>query len=41
LGAALANGMLTIELRREIPEEKKPGAIRIDADSPQRTIIQQ
>jgi len=41
LGAALANGMLTIELRREIPEEKKARAIRIDADSPQRTIIQQ
>ena len=41
LGAALANGMLTSELRREIPEEKKARAIRIDADSPQRTIIQQ
>ena len=40
-GAKLSNGLLTIELERVIPEEKKARAIRIDADSPQRTIIQQ
>lgn len=31
--AGLANGLLTIELRREIPEEKKARAIRIEAGS--------
>ncbi|MCX7360872.1 MAG: Hsp20 family protein [Alphaproteobacteria bacterium] len=41
LGAKLANGLLTIELKREIPEEKKARAIRIDADSATRTITQQ
>lgn len=41
LGAKLANGLLTIELKREIPEEKKARAIRIDADSTPRTITQQ
>jgi len=41
LGAKLANGLLTIELKREIPEEKKARAIRIDADSSPRTITQQ
>jgi len=30
-GAKLANGLLTIELQREIPEEKKPRAIAIEA----------
>ena len=30
-GAGLANGLLTIELRREIPEEKKARAIRIES----------
>ena len=29
-GAKLANGLLTIELQREIPEEKKPRAITIE-----------
>ena len=33
-GAKLANGLLTIELQREIPEEKKPRAIAISAESP-------
>ena len=33
VGAGLANGLLTIELRREIPEEKKARAIRIEAGS--------
>ena len=32
-GAKLANGLLTIELQREIPEEKKARAISIVADS--------
>jgi molecular chaperone IbpA len=40
-GAALANGLLTIELKREIPEEKKPRAIRIEASAAPRTITQQ
>jgi molecular chaperone IbpA len=31
VGAGLANGLLTIELRREIPEEKKARAIRIES----------
>ena len=33
-GAKLANGLLTIELQREIPEEKKPRAISIVAEAP-------
>jgi molecular chaperone IbpA len=33
VGAKLANGLLTIELQREIPEEKKPRAIAIEAES--------
>ena len=33
-GAKLANGLLTIELQREIPEEKKPRAIEIVAEPP-------
>ena len=31
-GAKLANGLLTIDLQREIPEEKKPRAIEIKAE---------
>jgi len=41
LGATLANGMLTIELKREIPEEKKARAIRIEATASPKTITQQ
>ena len=41
VGARLADGMLTIELKREIPEEKRPRAIRIEAESDPRTITQQ
>jgi molecular chaperone IbpA len=41
LGARLANGMLTIELKREIPEEKKARAIRIEATASPKTITQQ
>ena len=33
-GAKLANGLLTIDLQREIPEEKKPRAIEIKAEAP-------
>ena len=33
-GAKLANGLLTIELQREIPEEKKPRAIPVQAETP-------
>src|SRR5436190_11285988 len=33
VGAKLANGLLTIELQREIPEEKKPRAIAIEAEA--------
>ena len=32
-GAKLANGLLTIELQREIPEEKKPRAIEIQPEA--------
>ena len=32
-GAKLANGLLTIELVREIPEEKKPRSIAIEAEA--------
>ena len=41
VGAKLANGLLTIELHREIPEEKKPRAVRIQAEAVPRTITQQ
>ena len=37
-GAKLANGLLTIELQREIPEEKKARAIKIAAEPVQSTI---
>jgi len=40
-GAALSNGMLTIDLKREIPEEKKPRAIRIEPGATPRTITQE
>jgi len=33
-GAKLANGLLTVELQREIPEEKKPRAIPVQAAQP-------
>ena len=39
--ANLSNGLLTIELQRELPEEKKPRPIRIEASGASRTIIQQ
>src|ERR1700675_1624056 len=37
-GAKLANGLLTIELQREIPEEKKARAIPIAAEPVQSAI---
>ena len=33
VGAKLANGLLTIELKREIPEEKKARAIQIEGQA--------
>ena len=41
VGAKLVNGLLSIDLHRELPEEKKPRAIRIELDSSPRTITQQ
>ena len=41
VGAKIANGLLTVELKREIPEEKKARAIRIEAQDSPRTITQQ
>jgi molecular chaperone IbpA len=40
VGAGLANGLLTIELKREIPEEKKARAIRIESGSAPRITKQ-
>jgi len=40
-GANLAHGLLTIDLKREIPEEKKARAIRIEPNREPRTITQQ
>ena len=40
-GAKLASGLLTIELKREIPEEKKARAIPIAAAAETRKITQQ
>jgi molecular chaperone IbpA len=37
-GAKLANGLLTIDLQREIPEEKKPRAIEIKAEAPKAVL---
>ena len=34
VGAKLVNGLLVIELQREIPEEKKPRSIAIQAEAP-------
>jgi molecular chaperone IbpA len=39
--AKLQNGLLSIDLQRELPEEKKPRPIRIEAQSTPRTITQQ
>lgn len=39
-GARLVNGLLTVELQREIPEEKKPRTIRIEAETAPRLTQQ-
>lgn len=39
-GAKLSNGLLSIDLQRELPEEKKPRAIPIEAQAAPRTITQ-
>jgi hypothetical protein len=41
MGARLSAGMLTIELKRELPEEKRARAIRIEAGPAQRALAQQ
>lgn len=40
-GARLLNGLLSIDLQRELPEEKKPRSVRIEAEAAPRTITQQ
>jgi molecular chaperone IbpA len=40
VGASLANGLLTIELKREIPEEKRARAIRIESGATPRITKQ-
>jgi len=39
--AKLQNGLLSIELQRELPEEKKPRPIRIEAQAAARPLTQQ
>jgi molecular chaperone IbpA len=39
--ARLENGLLTVDLQRELPEEKKPRAISIKAEAAPRSITQQ
>lgn len=34
-GAKLANGLLSVELKREVPEEKKPRTIKVVGSQPQ------
>ena len=41
VGARLGDGLLTIDLVRDVPEEKRPRSIRIEAAAPQKTITQQ
>ena len=41
VGARLSNGVLTIELQREVPEEKRARSIQIEAASAPPTITQQ
>jgi len=41
VGANLTNGLLTIDLQRELPEEKRPRAIPITAESAPKTITRQ
>jgi molecular chaperone IbpA len=39
-GARMVNGLLSIDLHRELPEEKKPRTIRIDTGAAPKTITQ-
>lgn len=41
VGARLANGLLTVDLRREVPEEKKPRVIAIEKAEPRASIARQ
>ncbi len=41
VGARLANGLLTVDLRREVPEEKKPRVIAIEKAAPKASIARQ
>jgi molecular chaperone IbpA len=41
VGARLSNGMLTIDLEREVPEEKRPRAIPVEAASSPRPVARQ
>ena len=41
VGARLANGLLTVELRREVPEEKKPRVIAVEKAEPRASIARQ
>jgi molecular chaperone IbpA len=41
VSARLKDGLLNIELKREVPEEKKPRSIRIETAPASRTITQQ
>lgn len=38
-GAALENGLLTVELRREVPDAVRPRKIAIDGTAPQQPVI--
>lgn len=40
-GASLENGLLAIELKREVPEAMKPRTIQINAGSPKPKLIEQ
>lgn len=41
VGARLANGLLTIDLKREVPEEKKPRVIAVEAAPAQPSLTRQ
>ena len=41
IGARLVNGLLTVELQRELPEGKKPRTIRVEAETAPRLTQQQ
>ena len=39
-GASYENGLLNIELMREVPEHKKPRKVEISADTPPAAVIE-